>query len=740
MSKVNPLIENQFDLQAVNTYAALMTQGNGYLGVRGSSDENYTEQTRGMFVAGIYNKFSSSDVTEIVNLPDLVGMKIEIDGEIFTLQAGEVVGYERQLDLFTGELVRKLVWKNRTGHRFQFHFQRFVSKADLHTIASKVSITALDAPASLSLKTGIDAQQSNFGKQHLIEENVRVMEKRIMHATYRTSESNLQVALATFCKVTQDSVPVFVAKNRQLTATYSQHLEVNQPFVLEKISAIYTSNDVGVDEADAASIQSVERNGSAGYDQLQNQSAAKWKMFWDNKRVKISSSYEMDQLALDFSIYHMEIMTPAHDERLSIGAKGLTGEGYKGHVFWDTELFIAPFHLHTVPEVAKKLLTYRYLHIEEAKYKAAQNGYEGTLFPWESALTGHEETPEYAAINISTGKRQKVASAVAEHHIVADIAYAVVQYYYSTLDEAFMQNEGIALLKETALFWISRAANEGGRLSIKDVIGPDEYTEHIDNNAYTNYMAAFNVQQAVFFLDKYDQQDLTFDQRAKVFLQNLYMPRPNEEGILPQDDTFLTKPDIDLTKYKMKQGNQAILLDYSRAEVNEMQILKQADVVMLLYLMPNLFPAEIVKKNLQYYEEHTIHDSSLSKAIHAIVAARCGKHDNAYQFFQEACLIDLGSNPKSSDEGIHAASLGANWLTAIFGFANITMEQNQLSISPKLPKNWSELTFTFEWQGSTLVFTISQTELRVARKAGPEVSLRVNEKIYNFLNQIQVTL
>jgi hypothetical glycosyl hydrolase len=289
-----------------------------------------------------------------------------------------------------------------------------------------------------------------------------------------------------------------------------------------------------------------------------------------------------------------------------------------------------------------------------------------------------------------------------------------------------MRNQGLSLLKETALFWMSRASDENGRLTIKDVIGPDEYTEHVDNNAYTNYMAAYNVEQALHFIEVYQETDDTFVARGRDFLNRLYLPKPNEDGLIPQDDTFLQKPEIDLAPYKERQGSQAILQDYSRQEVIDMQILKQADVVMLLYLFPNLFSKEIVLKNLKYYEEHTIHDSSLSKAIHAIVAARCDNMQMAYRFFQEACLIDLGPDPHSSDEGIHAASLGAIWLAVVFGFVNLRNKNGRLSIQPHLPREWSNVSLPLHFQGSQIEIVLTHQKLEISKVSGTDVLLELN--------------
>jgi len=738
MNKKRGIYEHGFDVHYLNKYSSLLALGNGYLGIRGTHEEDYTGQTRGMYVAGVYNKATANEPSELVNLPDITGIAIEIDGQPFSLLDGEVLSYERGLQFETGELRREVVWKSKAGARYQLLFQRFAAKHDLHVVASKLTLVSLDQPAAVKMVTGIDAQQTNFGKQHLIEESVRVYNEEIIQGVYKTTESGVTVAIGSSFHTPENSKKTFSAKNRQLLAAISQEVVKDEPFVFEKLSTVYTSHEC--DRPETVSLEAVQTIASQQYEDLLETSAATWKEFWEQKRIAISSTDEFDQTAMDFALYHIEIMTPAHDERFSIGAKGLTGEGYKGHVFWDTEIFLAPFHLYTEPETAKKLLLYRYKHLREAQEKAVQNGYQGALFPWESAFTGKEETPEYAAINIRTGTRQKVASAVAEHHIVADIAFAVVQYYENTIDEEFMKNEGLALLKETARFWISRTVDEGERLSIHDVIGPDEYTEHINNNAYTNYMAYYNVEQALYFMEQYGDVDSSLIEQGRDFLKRLYLPKPNDEMIIPQDDTFLTKPEIDLTPYKHKQGSQAILLDYSRQEVNEMQILKQADLVMLLYLFPDLFSNEVVMKNLFYYENHTIHDSSLSKAIHAIVAARCNDDEAAYRFFQEACLIDLGPNPHSSDEGLHAASLGAIWLAAMFGFANLKIGLDRLALNPKLPKNWTELKFPLSYQGRTLEFKLTKQVCEITKLSGPELEITINGDVFKLCDRLEVPM
>lgn len=711
------IIEKEFAVDYLNKYGSQMTIGNGYLGIRGALEEEYPEQVRGMYVAGIYNRPSGSTSSELVNLPDVTRFHLTLDGEVFSMLTGTVHSYERYLDMNTGELVRKITWENSAHKKYQINFRRFVSKAAKHLIAAKLEVIPLTGDMKVKVRTGIDGQQTNFGTQQLKELSLRIFDEERMVGEYQTIESKQQIVVAT--KV--NAKGVFTAKNRQLMTEVEQHIAANEPFTLEKISSVNTS----LDKMDAELPNTT-------YHELKKETDLAWAEFWKHAGVQIKSTNTFDQFALDFASYHLEIMTPKDDIRCSVGAKGLTGEGYKGHVFWDTEIFILPFFLYNQPKIAKQLLLYRYFHLKEAQEKALKNGYKGALYPWESAFSGVEETPEFAAINIRTGTRQKVASAISEHHLVADIAFAVCEYVAATKDTAFMADYGAKMLLETAEFWISRTTNRNGRLEILDVIGPDEYTEHIDNNAYTNYMAYFNVKKAV----EWNKENQAFQKRAKNFLSNLYLPVANKSGLIPQDDTFLQKDWINLDKYKASQGTQGILLDYSRQEVNELQILKQADLVMLFYLLPATFETKVMKQNLDYYEKRTIHDSSLSKAIHAIVENRIGDRKQAYQFFQEACLIDLGAEPHSSDDGLHAASLGAIWLAVIFGFAGIDASEELLQITPNLPDAWQSLTFEFLWKGERIGFKITPKTLELSKTTTSVLELIINGEKHSFTDKL----
>lgn len=708
MLNISVLNDPAFCPHSLNKYASVMACGNGYMGIRAAHEEDYTQQTRGMYLAGLYHCAGRHETNELVNLPDIIGVSLQLNGEHFSLLKGEILHWERQLDFANGELTRSVTWRSPDGACFRIDSRRFVSLDQLPLTAMQFSITPLDDAAKISLGTGIDATQTNSGRQHLDEISVRVFDPHSLQGVYETQDGTAEIVISAWCHLSQKSESSFSAKNRRLTSHHSLTVPQGETVTLEKIVWVAHRRDKALSSETFArnALGELKACADRGYSALLDSSARAWKARWNSCRVEVMAEAYQDQIALDYAVWHLTAMTPAHDERVSIAAKGLTGEGYKGHVFWDTEIFLLPFHLFTQPQTARSLLRYRWLNLAGAREKARRNGWPGALFPWESAASGREETPEFAAINIRTGLRQKVASALAEHHIVADIAWAVVAYWQATGDDAFMRNEGLTLLTETATFWMGRATEVNGRLEIHDVIGPDEYTEHVNNNAYTNYLAHYNVANAVKFMQQFGPQETGFIEKAKDFLARIWLPEADENGVIPQDDTFLSKPVIDLSQYKKDAGKQTILLDYSRAEVNEMQILKQADVVMLNYLLPERFDQRQCRANMNFYEPRTIHDSSLSKAIHGIVAARCGDTQSAYRFWRDGADIDLGCDPHSSDEGIHAAATGAIWSGAVQGFAGLQVLNGELHLSPSLPSQWHCLSFPLQWQQTPLRVTI----------------------------------
>ncbi len=761
------LCEDKYDSRYQGKCESVMALGNGYLGVRSALEEAYVGQTRNFFVAGTYNRFHPEEVTELPNAADFTEMQIYLNSELFTMDTGNLAEYARYLNLKEAELTREVLWESPAGEAFRLVFKRFVSLEDLHVIAFKLSVTPISGDARVRIRTGIDGRMTNSGSQHFREGEKRVYDRSFMQLVQTTTESEIDFVINCSCKgyagdndrPAASEAAEYGVERRKIYGLYEFEAKKDIGITFEKVAVVFTSRDkeyiqgCKLEELKKHSLEYLKDMLALGYDTLFAKSRDKWGVYWAAVKIDIESSSSEDILALRFAQYHLLIATPVHDERFSIGAKGLTGEGYKAHVFWDTEMFMLPYFQYNVPRIARQLLTYRYNNLEGAREKAKKYGYEGAMYPWETAFTGQEETPEWAALNIMTGKPTKVWAGIKEHHITADIAYMVWQYYLSAGDSGFMEKCGYEMIFDCAWFWCSRLVwnDEQGRYEIMDVIGPDEYTEHIDNNAYTNYMAHYVISLALKLYETLRKEQpslftlmdekLSLSKRYDKYrsaVEKLYLPKEGKNGVIPQDDTFLSKREIDIDKYKHDDVKQSILLDYSRSQIVDMQVLKQADVVMLLCTLRKLFGVRTIKNSWEYYEKRTIHDSSLSSAIHSIAACYFYNINSAYSFFKDACRIDMGQNPVSSNTGIHAAAMGGIWMAVVMGFGGFFNNEGQLELNPMLPEAWTRLSYSIYWQGRKILIEVIRDSVTIVSTGQDETLLKVYGREYKLRDKLVI--
>ena len=759
--------ERGFEPEHLGKCESIMCQGNGYLCLRNATDEFNPREQRDLFVAGTFNKFDDNEVTELPNAADVSRLEIKLDGQRFSLLTGTVEDYDRTLDLKTGETVRKVVWKAPNGRRYELCFRRFVSMERLHVIGQKLCVRPLDGEALLDIAGGIDGRMTNSGSQHFSEGDKRLFKGRHMQYSQTTGQSKIDFVFNTTFSFAMDGEareePGFIVIDRRMIAQeYQITIPAGSTLCVEKLSSVYTSRDrdsegLSYDELHDKALAGHEAACELGYDELLSESAAAWaRKVWDNIPVTIDAENEFDQLAMRFAQYHLHVMTPAHDNRMNIGAKGLSGEGYKGHTFWDTEMFILPYFIYSAPEIAKSLEEYRFLSLPGAHKKAGGNGYEGAQFPWESAwIDDGEVTPVWGAADIVTGLPTKIWSGFIEQHITADVAYGAWEYYMVTGDEDFMERCGYELILDTAKFWASRLEEgEDGKLHINDVVGPDEYKEHVDDNAFTNHMAAWNIRKALEYcgllrsekpaLYKALDEKLGLAALEPVWqdkLSRLYLPQPREDLVIPQDRTYLTLKDIDLTKYKKQENVGSIYRDYNQEQITHIQVSKQADILIMFLLLENQFSAEVKAANWNYYEPRTLHDSSLSLSTHCILALDMGNREMAYELFQKAAAIDVGPNMKTSDAGIHAASLAGVWQSVVFGFGGVRMLDGKLRMNPSLPESWRGLDFFIHWQGQKLHVSLSHERAELVNLTGTrEVELSINGRPCTVKDKLSVNL
>lgn len=747
--------ETSFHEKYTGKCESIFTQGNGYLGLRNSLEERYVDTVRGMFITGTFNKASKEEATELPNVSDIVNMEIELNGERFSMTEDNLKEYSRTLNLYTGETCRNVLWEGKNGNVVQLSFHRFVSYKNVHVIGAYVEIKPVNCDVKATVVSGINAQVTNHGAQHLTEFSKRAFEEKFLQMGMVTTESAVSIAVSTVHKVfqsgkyTEDAASKIIDDRRKIHAEIQLVIPQGETARVEKISTVHSSRDLEyVASGKEPEGENVCRDGlnnlkeaeEKGYETLLEESKKVWEKIWKKQDIQIDSKEDDAQIAVRFALYHLQIMVRREDNRVGIGAKALSGEGYKGHSFWDTETFIFPYFQMAEPETARTLLEFRYKGLYGARKKAIENGYKGAMYPWEAAwVSDGEVTPYVIGVNVHTGEPMICLTGVIEQDITSDIIFALWQYYAATDDQDFMDRYGYEMTIETARFWNSRLEwiEENNRYEIRDVIGPDEYKEHVDNNAYTNYMAHENMRLArqVIACIRDEKKDIygkmqklmqeegtsleQLEEELKDKMKKLYLPQPDEKtGIIPQFDGYFDLKEIDLSVYKNASVVGTVFHDYSGEDVQGMQAGKQADIVELLYQMEDITTPDNKAKNYVYYEARTLHDSSLSKAIHSITACDLGMEKEAYDMFMSAALTDLGQEMKSSDAGIHSANMGGVWQDVVMGFGGIRIRDGHLRIAPNCPKQWEKFTYPLYWKGNELHITVCKDGVEVINEAG----------------------
>ncbi|MCK6580902.1 MAG: beta-phosphoglucomutase [Anaerolineae bacterium] len=718
------LIERGFQAERLHQNETLFTIGNGYLGVRGTFEEGYPGATPATLIHGIYDHVPSMQIPELVNAPNWLPIAIMVDGTPFTLRFdrhdslnpphGALLGYERALLLDRAVLHRSALFRAASGSIVRLTFDRFASLADEHIMAQRVTITAVAGEPVIAVAYSIDADTTNDGVSHWAPDVRTSQALGTIGVERRTAQSGYGVAV-TSC--VSDPHAVRAAGDALRPALTSVlRLDPTGSAVFDKFSALYTSRDLA-DPLDAAE-NAVRQAAAAGYDALLQAHTAAWAKSWAASDIRIEGDDEC-QLALRLTAYHVLIAAPRHDENVSIGAKTLSGLGYKGHVFWDVELFMLPPLTLTQPEVARNLLMYRYHRLAGARHKAQANGCEGAMFPWESTDTGEETTPQWSDPQ-PDGSRIRIWTGDREQHISTDIAYAVWQFWRWTGDDDWFRRCGAELLLDTAVFWGSRVEEKNGRYEISQQIGPDEYHENVDNSVFVNRMVVWHLQTALRGLDWLAEQspddharlttslDLSAKRLARWrdIIARMFIPFDEAKQIHIQFPGFFDMEYIPVPHYLPRTHSVQAILGHARSI--QSQVIKQADVVMLMALLgESLAPRSVLLNNWDTYFPRCDHGSSLSPAMHAWAAARLGLTEIAYDQFHHAVHIDLHDNKGNSRDGIHAAACGGVWQAVVFGFVGLHIDANgDLAFQPALPTHWKRVSFSVNYRGTQRTITV----------------------------------
>ena len=714
--------EYPFHPEKLRYYETIFSVGNGYLGTRASFEEGYRGDTPATLIHGIYNHASEMSVPELVNAPDWTPVHLTIDDTPFKLITksndalkppdGLVIGYERKLHMDVGLLRRVVLFRAATGNTVRIVFERFASLANQHIMAQRIHITAIDGTPKITITAALNGNVTNNGVQHWDDMQVGSQDDSVSLCGV-TNQSEYTVAMASRL-VSPVDMQTDIGK-RKVSNRSTVQLAADAEVTFDKITAIYTSRDT--DAPLQAAIQATTTAASKGYDDLYSAHADEWARYWETADIQIEGD-EAAQVALRFATYHVLIAAPQDDENVSIGAKTLSGPGYKGHVFWDTELFMLPPLTLTLPKLARNMLMYRYHRLEGARAKARDNGYEGAMFPWESTDTGIETTPQWSDPQ-PDGTRIRIWTGDNEQHISTDISYAILQYWRWTGDDNFLTQYGAEIVLDTAVFWGSRVEERNERFELTQQIGPDEYHENIDNSVFVNRMVVWHLQEALTLLDwlhihapadatrLIQMLDLNDARLAhwRDITERMYIPFDEEKRIHAQFDGFFDMEYIPVPKYEPRVGGIWGYLGHERAL--QSQVIKQADVVMLMALLgDNLASRDILLNNWHTYYPRTDHGSSLSPSTHAWVAARLGLTDVAYHMFEHAAAIDLEDNKGNVPDGIHGAASGGLWEAVVLGFCGLHLKEDKPAVDAKLPAHWRNVTFNVVYRGKRHTFVI----------------------------------
>jgi trehalose/maltose hydrolase-like predicted phosphorylase len=716
------VVEETFNAQKQHHKETVFTIGNGYLSTRGAFEEKYPGEMRTTFMHGVFDDVPIV-FTELVNAPDWLELEIYLDGEHFRLFEGELLSFTRTLDLYTATLTRNLRWRSPRGQITHLIFERFASLADEHQCAIRVMIAPENYSGRVEVRAGINGATDNLGFQHWdwLDQGMRGQEAWLRTQTRATK---IELAMAIYLSVTatghRSRMSRWDAYNHP-TLVASAQVETGEVATVVKYVAYYTSRDAK--NPLKSSQNSLRKLVRQDYMQLWEEHRQAWQAEWDRSDVVIDGDDEA-QLATRFNLFQLMIAAPRHDEHVNIGAKTLSGYGYRGHSFWDTEIFMLPFFIYVRPEIARLLLSYRWHNLQGAKAKAEANGFRGAQYPWESAATGDEVTPTWVPNPWDRTKLIRIWTGDIEIHISADVALGIWKYWQVTGDDAFLFERGAEVILETARFWSSRAewVEELQRYEISDVVGPDEYHDHVDNNVYTNALARWNLQSALELVNwletEHAPQWKKINRRVQLkpqerkqwqhVIDHLYLPFDPKTKLLEQFEGYFQRKDVNLKE--LEPRSESVQTLFGIEGVNQTQVLKQPDVLMLMYLLPELYDFETVKANYDYYNARTDHTfgSSLGPSIQAIMACKVGDSAGAYEHFMRAARADLFDVRNNAGDGIHGASAGGLWQAVVFGFAGLERTVDGWKINPHLPERWKRVSFKMVDRGNVLTFDVKK--------------------------------
>lgn len=754
------LRETRYDVSDLGVTETLFSVGNGYLGLRGNLEEGRDSYTHGTFVNGFHETWPIHHAEDaygfakvgqtIVNAPDAKIMRLYVDDEPLLLTVADIEHYERSLSFREGLLTREVTWRTPSGKRVHLRSRRLVSFPERHLAVMDYEITLLDHDAPLAVSCQILNRQDGQDEYHVPDAAMgegfdprraaqladRVLRPELAWEEngrcafgYRTASSGMTIAVAADHTIeTSDRYEIHTRVEDDLAKyVYRIHGTRDTTTRITKVVSYHTSRGVPPVELVDRCRRTLDRVRDEGFESVLVRQREWLADFWDRSDVEIAGQPELQQ-AVRWNLFQLA-QAAARAEGNGIPAKGVTGSGYDGHYFWDTEIYVLPFLAYTSPDQARNALRFRYSLLDDARRRAVELNQRGALFPWRT-INGEEASAYYAA-------------GTAQYHINADIAHAVAQYVEATHDYSFLAREAIDILVETARMWSDlgfwrRSSHDAAPVfHIHGVTGPDEYTTVVNDNLFTNVMARANLRSAVRYLawlaehdslayaracDRLSLAESEIEEFART-AEHMHVPFDENLRIHPQDDDFLSKEVWDLVATPVDK--RPLLLHYHPLVIYRHQVIKQADVVLALYLQGDEFTAEEKLADFRYYDPLTTGDSTLSAVVQAIIAAEVGYSALARSYFTEAAYVDLADLHRNTDVGVHVASLGGVWNALVAGFGGMRDYRGVWSFDPRLPDRWESLTFRLTLHGNRLRVHVESERITFELETGEAAEIEV---------------
>ncbi|MFW5961802.1 MAG: glycosyl hydrolase family 65 protein [bacterium] len=753
----NLQIESLKEEQLVH-YGSNLLCGNGYLGYRGTLEEWDKDQYQACIITDTYD-MADGKWRELSNSPNALTTELMVGEEKIGDYPGQLK-MDTELDFNFKYGVFKRISESKIDSEIEIISERFASYDNLHLIANNYKVNNL-AKKELELKIGINGDVWDLNGSHLENFSGEYdSNKNILYLKAETGESEITLVTALSFKFKDGKVKNVKVENEEKSIYLLINVEAESGKInLDRNMIVYSSNDLE-NPLEAALNDAVETLES-GYKKLKKDHQAVWDKKWELMDIKIEGNH-LDQLAVRFNLYHNIIATPAHSERLPIGARGLSCQAYQGAAFWDQEIFNLPMFLFTETETAKNILKYRYHTLDGARKKAEDLGYDGAFYAWISGKSGKELCPSFFFKDVISGRKIRNHFNDWQIHVSPDISYTIWKYYLATEDIDFIVDYGSEILFEVARFLHSRVHYNQykDQYEIIRLLGPDEYHENVDNNAFTNYQTHFALKKALYFYHKmeneypkklnnlknkiqlHDSEVTAWQQIA----EKIYLPQPDENNLIEQFDGYFELEDTTAEVLEERLIDKEEYWGWPNGVAVFTQVIKQADVIQL-FTLHDIFSKEVLAANYDYYEPRTQHGSSLSPSQYAVVAAELGRAEEAYDYFKKSAFIDLMSTNKAVSGGtfiggVHTAAAGGIWQLIVNGFVGMKIDRAGLSFKPVLCQEWEEIDFKLNYRDKkfSVVLNQNQFKLRSDTENEEKLEFRVFENEYTLQPAEEITI